>query len=76
MKKVIIVVLTFGVLSSCGGTMQSPFATSSNATKMSLGTLCSRYVNNRPTDNWHKYAKEELHRRGIKPSECFSVVER
>jgi len=76
MKKVIFVGLTCGVLSSCGGTLQSPLATSSEATRMSLGVLCDRYVNFGPANNWHKYAKEELHRRGIKPSECFSVVER
>ena len=76
MRKIVITGVTCTLLASCGRTVQSPLATPSEATRMSLGVLCERYVNWPPNNNFHKYAKIELNRRGIKPSECFSVVER
>ena len=67
-----VLLITFGsILSGCG--MQSPLATSKEASRTSIGILCNRYVNFPPSDNFHMYAKEELQKRGIDLSSCLSM---
>ena len=76
MKKLLIFVILSTPLSGCGGSVQSPIATSNEASRMSLGILCNRYVNFPPTNNFHVHAKNELDRRGISASECFAIAKK
>lgn len=61
------------LVAGCAGGIQSPIATSSEASRSSLGRLCERYVSTSPSNNFHIEAKKELLRRGVNLSDCFQL---
>ena len=61
-------------LTLLAGCLQSPLATSSEAQRMSLKSLCWRYVNTPPSNNFHGHAKAELQKRNVKLSSCFAIA--
>ena len=75
MLKILVTTVTCTIfLCGCLGSMQSPIATQSEASRASLGILCKRYVKFPPANNFNIYAKKELERRGFDLDKCFSMV--